>query len=143
MMPNTKDRVIDMAGTARPYVDRALHDEELRDHMREAYGAARAIYDQLVQPRGVTGIAARVASDDEIQQNVRRTVEEIRMAATRLQQQKQSHNGRNLFLLLIGIVLGALFNPVTGPETRRWVKDRLFGSDDFGYNTNPGSDNGA
>src|SRR4051812_9452364 len=141
MMPKTKDKVLDVAGTARPYVDRAMHDEELRDHVREAYGAARAIYDQLVQPRGVTGIAARVASDDEIQQNMRRTVDELRLAANRLQH-KKSHSGRNMFLLVVGIVLGALFNPVTGPETRRWVKNRLSGSDDFGY-SNPGSDNGA
>ena len=30
-------------------------------------------------------------------------------------------------LLLIGVVVGLLFNPVTGPETRRWLKDKLFG----------------
>jgi hypothetical protein len=31
-------------------------------------------------------------------------------------------------------VIGILFNPVTGPETRRWLKDRIFGEDEeFGY----------
>ena len=53
-MPKTKDRVTGVAETARPYVDRALHDEELRDHVKQAYSAAREIYDELVGPRGVT-----------------------------------------------------------------------------------------
>ena len=40
-MPKTTDKVASMAGTAKPYVDRALHDEELRDHVKQAYAAAR------------------------------------------------------------------------------------------------------
>src|SRR4051794_19475927 len=99
-MPKTKERVIDMAGSAKPYVDRAIRDEELRDHVREAYGAARAIYDTLVAPRGVTGLAVRVASDEDIQQNARHALEELRLAANRLQGQQRSHTGRNTFFLL-------------------------------------------
>jgi hypothetical protein len=30
-------------------------------------------------------------------------------------------------LLMAGIALGVLFNPATGPDTRRWLKDKLFG----------------
>jgi hypothetical protein len=33
-------------------------------------------------------------------------------------------------LLLTGIALGVLFNPATGPETRRWLKDKLFGREE-------------
>ena len=55
-MHKTKDKVADVAGTARPYVERALHDEELRDHVKMAYSAAREIYDELVGPRGVTHV---------------------------------------------------------------------------------------
>jgi hypothetical protein len=38
-------------------------------------------------------------------------------------------------LLLTGIALGVLFNPVTGPDTRKWLKETLLGgsSDEFGY----------
>ena len=42
-------------------------------------------------------------------------------------QGKQSHAGRNVTLLMAGIALGVLFNPATGPDTRRWLKDKLFG----------------
>jgi hypothetical protein len=40
-----------------------------------------------------------------------------------------------------GIALGLLFNPVTGPETRKWLKDMIGGGDEFGgdYSSNGGS----
>ena len=40
---------------------------------------------------------------------------------------RRSHSGRNTTLLVAGIALGILFNPVTGPETRKWVKDMISG----------------
>ncbi len=138
-MPKTKDKVAGMAGTAKPYVERALHDEELRDHVKQAYSAAREIYDQLVGPRGVTGVASRVAGDQEIQESLRTAVGELRQAASRLQGKQERHGGRGL-LLLVGLAVGLLFNPVTGPETRRWLKQKLFGESEFAYDQ---SGNGA
>jgi hypothetical protein len=141
MAAKTKDRVVDIAGSAKPYVDRALHDDELRDHVREAYTAARAIYDQLVAPRGVTGLAVKVAGDEDIQANLRRTMGELRQAAERLQgrQERKSHGAT---LMIMALVLAVLFNPLTGADTRRWLKNKLFGGgDDFGYQ--PGSGNGS
>ncbi len=140
-MTRTKDRVTDVAGTARPYVERALHDEELRDHVKMAYSAAREIYDELVAPRGVTNVATRVAGDEEIQDNLRTAISELRLAANRLQGRRESHGGRKL-LLLVGVIAGVLFNPVTGPETRRWLKQTFFGSDEFGFESDQ-SGNGA
>ena len=131
-MHKTKDRVADVAGTARPYVERALHDEELRDHVKMAYSAAREIYDELVGPRGVTNVATRVASDQEIHDNLRTAIGELRQAANRLQGRRRSHGGRKL-LLLVGVIVGLLYNPVTGPETRGWLKKTFFGSDEFGF----------
>jgi hypothetical protein len=89
-MAKTKEKVSDAAGTVRPYVDRALHDAELRDNVRNAYESARSIYNQLIGNRGVTGVATRVATDKDIQSEVRATVAELRKAADRVQG-KEAH----------------------------------------------------
>ena len=134
-MPKAKDRVADV----KPYVQRAIQDEELRDNLRSAFATARDVYDELIGGRGVTGVATKVASDKEIQDQLRSAVEDLRSAASRIQG-REEHKGRNTSLLLAGIALGILFNPMTGPETRRWLKDKIFGeAEEFGY----GSGNGA
>ena len=140
-MPKTKDKVAGVAGTAKPYVERALHDDELRTHVKQAYSAAREIYDELVGPRGVAGLATKVAGDHEVQDNLRTAVAELRQAANRLQGRRTSHGGRNL-VLLVGVVAGLLYNPVTGPETRRWLKEKLFGNDEFGFDEQSGNGTG-
>jgi hypothetical protein len=136
-MPNAKDRIQD----AKPYVQRALQDEELRENLRNAFATARDVYDELLGNRGVTGIATKVASDEDIQDQLRSAIQDLRNAANRIQGQ-ESHKSRNSTLLLAGIILGILFNPMTGPETRRWLKDRIFGEDEeFGYGGSSGNSN--
>jgi hypothetical protein len=125
----TRDKVSDV----RPYVERALKDEELRDNLKSAFEAARDVYAELLGNRGMTGVASRVATDKEIQDNLRKAVEELREAGDRVRG-KEDHSGRNTMLLLAGITLGVLFNPATGPQTRAWLKDKVLGpSDDFTY----------
>ena len=140
-MANTKDKVTDAAGTVKPYVERALRDEDLRENVRNAYESARSIYNELIGNRGVTGVAARVATDKDIQAELKSAVAELRSAAERVQG-KGEHSGRNGGLLLIGIVLGILFNPATGPATRKFLADKLLGGgDDFTYESS--SSNGG
>src|SRR3954464_12057298 len=136
-MAKAKDRVSDV----KPYVKRALQDEELRDSLRSAFDTAPhvyaelagGVYDELMGGRGVTAVAGRVATDKDIQDQLRSAIDDLREAADRIQG-KDEHKGRNTSLLLAGIPLGILFNPMTGPETRRWLKDRMFGEDEeFGY----------
>src|SRR5438067_9569833 len=102
-MARTSDKVRDSATSVKPYVERALHDEQLRDNVKNAFDSARAIYDELIGNRGLVTTAGRVATDKDIQDQLRKTVEELRTAADRLQGKKQQHAGRNSTLLLIGI----------------------------------------
>jgi hypothetical protein len=135
----TRDKVSDAAGTVKPYVDRAIHDEELRENLKNAFAAARDVYDELLGGRDAVSVAKRVATDRDIQDSLRKAIDELRNAADRVQG-REAHKGRNTTLLLTGIALGILFNPVTGPDTRKWLKETLLGgSDEFGYN--PGSSN--
>ena len=138
-MAKTREKVSDAAGTVRPYVDRALNDAELRDNVRNAYDSARSIYDDLMVNRGVTGVATRVACDKDIQSELRSTIAELRKAADRMQG-KEEHPSRNGGLVFFAILLGILFNPFTGPQTRKWISDRVLGGgDDFTYQGGAGN----
>jgi hypothetical protein len=132
-----RGRMSDAVETARPYADRLARDDELHDHVKKAYDSARRVYDEVLGDRGATGAAMRVARDKELQDDLRRTLKELRQAGRRLQQAEESHTGRNLFLLLVGVAIGVLFNPATGPDTRRWLKDKAFGPEEpfEGYET--------
>ena len=127
------NKLLDKTGNARPYIERALTDEELRQNVRNAFDSARDVYNELLGGRGPVKLGARVATDAEIQDRLKEAIAELREAAERIQGKKE-HGARNTLLLMIGIALGALFNPVSGPQTRKWLSDKVFGSsDDFTY----------
>jgi hypothetical protein len=131
-MPATKEKIADM----RPYVERALKDEDVRDNVLAAFAAARDVYDDLLGGRDMKSAVTRAATDKDIQDNLRLALDELREAAERVQG-KRDHTGRNTTLLMVGIAIGILMNPVTGPGTRRWIKEKVLGpSDDFTYGGN-------
>jgi hypothetical protein len=142
-MPKTKDTLLDAADSIKPYIERAMTDEKLRAEVMRAFGTARELYGELAsgKDRPIT-LASRVATDDEIRDKVREAIEDLRHASERIQGKKgkERSSGRGAKLLIAGIALGILFNPVTGAETRRFIKD-LISSDGEG-NDDPSSSNG-
>ena len=136
----TKDRFNDAAENIKPYVERAMSDEKLRDDVLRAFKTARDLYQDLLGDKDQpVRIATRVATDDDVRDKMRDAIEDLRRASDRLQGKKE-HAGRNATLLVAGIALGLLLNPVTGPETRRFIKDMIGGGS--GDDDTPSSSNG-
>jgi hypothetical protein len=132
-MAKLQDRARDRASDARPYIERAFKDEKVREDVKSAIATARDIYDELLGGRAFGAAAARVVTDKDIQQQLRDAIDDLRDAADRVQD-KKSHSARNTTLLLTGITLGILFNPVTGPGARRWLQNKVFGEgEEFEY----------
>ena len=144
-MPKTRDTLLDAADSIKPYIERAMTDDKLRAEVMRAFGTARELYGELVndKDRPIT-LASRVATDDEIRDKVREAIEDLRHASERIQGKKdkeRSSSGRGAKLLIAGIALGILFNPVTGAETRRFIKDLI--SSDGEASDRPSGSNGG
>jgi hypothetical protein len=132
-MTYTKEKVAGAASSARPYVERALRDKELRNNVRNAYGSARSVYDELASKRKVSDAATRLAGDKGLQDELRNAIDELRSAAGRVsavkrQSPEPAQAAKNGLLLLAAIALGLLLNPITGPAVRRLLARKLFGS---------------
>jgi hypothetical protein len=146
-MTYTKERAAAAAASARPYVERALRDKELRDNIRNAYISARAVYAELASRRRVADAATKLAQDRDVQDELRNAIEELRNAAGRVQSVRRgspepARSARNSAILLFGIALGILLNPITGPAVRRALARKLFGTGNgFVYQGNGGPSN--
>src|SRR5438477_12330819 len=88
-MTYTKERAAAAAANARPYVERALSDKELRDNVRNAYSSARAVYDELASRRRMSDAASQLAGDKGLHDEIRTAIDELRNAAGRVKDVKR------------------------------------------------------
>jgi hypothetical protein len=135
---NAKDNLLTKADAVRPYVERAMNDERLRAEVLRAFTTARGLYGDLVGDKDKPMVlASRVATDDEIRDKLREAIDDLKSASDRLQGKRERASHRASTLLVAGIALGILFNPVTGAETRRFIRDLV--SSGGGDSHSPGS----
>jgi hypothetical protein len=124
-------KMTDTFEAVKPYLERALRDEEFRKDLKDALTAARELYGPLTKGNGVTASARNLATDKKAQEHMKRALDDLASAAGTLQgTKKKSHKGRRM-LILAGIVAGILYNPWTGPQTREKILDLIAGSDDL------------
>ena len=104
----------DTMETVKPYLARALNDEEFRNDLKDALAAARELYGPLSKQNGVSGGARALATDKKAQEQMRRAIDDLLSAKDTLQgnKQKKGHKGRNMDPPA-GIIAGALYNPWT------------------------------
>ena len=144
-MPKGKATIVGKADLVKPYVERAMNDEKLRGEVLRAFSTARDLYSDLSTDRDKPlVVVSRVATDDDVRDKLRDAIEDLRSASDRIQGKRERSSHRASTLLVAGIALGILFNPITGPETRKWVKDMIGGGDDdFGGDYPSSSTNGG
>ena len=132
MASKRSDQMATTVDSLKPYVERALKDDEFRAHVREALVTARGIYGDLSKEKTVGKSARKLATDKDVQESLRKALDEIGSAANTMQTKGKKKKGKKgKKLLVAGIVVGALYNPWTGPQTRQWLLDRIAGDDEL------------
>jgi hypothetical protein len=131
-MAKKTEKLGDTVETLRPYLERALRDDEFRKDLKDALAAAREIYGDLSKKNGGVRNAAMLAMDKDTQEHLKRALEDIASATDRVKgtKKKKKHRGRKT-LLVAGVIAGALYNPWTGPQTRLWITEKVGGDDDL------------
>jgi len=140
MAKKTNERLDAAVEGLRPYVERALKDDDFRDHVREALTTARGIYGDLSKEPGLGKSARKLATDKDLQDSLRRALEEIGGAADRVQGKGAKGAKSHRKLVVAGILVGALYNPWTGAQTRSWLLAKLAGDDELAPLDIPGAD---
>ena len=109
---------------SNPYVRRLIEDQELRNSVMEAFGAARNAYQRMSNGKGPV---RAVTEDKKVQRDLRTAAESLRDASDRLRGRvKQRRWGR---LILIGLI-GAVLAIALSEDLRKAVLDRLFGAEE-------------
>jgi hypothetical protein len=130
-VPNAKDTLAGATEAVKPYLERAMSDEKLRAELMRAFETARELYGELADERSrpVT-LASRIATDDDIREKLGEAIDDLRSAGERLQGKRDRSSGHAGTVLVACLALAILFNPVTGPETRRFIRELLAARDD-------------
>ena len=112
------------AARSNDYVQRIVHDEELRDSLRTAFESARKAYGRMANGRGP---AKAVLDDKKTQKELKEAASSLRDAAESLRGKKRKRRkGR---VLLLGIV-GAGLALAMSEGLRKKVLDALFGAEE-------------
>ncbi len=133
----SKSKAKDKAGSAyesaRPYVQRLIEDEELRDNLREAYEAGRNAYDRA---SGASKPSA-LLDDKKLQRDLKSASESLRAASEALREpEKRPSSGHPFMKLLVIAFIGAVLAIALSEDLRKAVLDQLFGAEEeFEYSS--------
>ena len=119
------------ANSARPYVQRLIEDEDLRDNLRASYDSARDAYDRASGAKRPSD----VLEDKRLQKDLRKASENLR-AATDALRDPEKKDSSTLGRLLLLAVIGAILALALSEELRKKVLDQLFGAEEeFEYSS--------
>jgi hypothetical protein len=124
-----------------PYLQRIVHDEELRNNMVVAYEAAKNAYARLNNGKAPTKV---LMEDKKLHRDLKRSADALRDATAALRdapkhtkpKEKRKRKGGFGRLLLVAILGGAVALAVSEPLRNRLL-DALFGAEEeFDYTSN-------
>ena len=113
------------ADTARPYVQRLIDDDDLRDNLRDAYEAGRDAYSRAAGAKRPSD----VLEDKKLHKHLSNASESLRAASEALREPEKKRGGSLGKLLLIAIV-GAVIALAVSEDLRKKVLDQLFGAEE-------------
>jgi hypothetical protein len=120
------------AESARPYVQRLIEDDELRENLREAYEAARDAYDRAAGGKA----PAKVFEDKKLHKDLRSAADSLRAATDALREPEKKRGGFGLGRLLLVAIVGAVLALALSEDLRKAVLDKLFGAEEeFDYSS--------
>ena len=142
-----KDKAAKAAAAAQtakenPYLQRIIHDEDLRDNMVVAFEAAKNAYTRLNKGKAP---AKNLVEDKKLHREVKRSADALRDATAALRDApkhstpKKKRRGGMGKLLLVAIIGGAVALAAS-EGLRNKVLDALFGAEeefDYSSNTSP------
>jgi hypothetical protein len=112
---------------ARPYVQRLIEDEELRDNLREAYEAGRNAYERASGAKKPSALL----DDKRLQRDLKSASESLRAASEALREpEKRPKSGHPFVKLLFIAFIGAVLAIALSEDLRKAVLDQLFGAEE-------------
>jgi hypothetical protein len=119
-----KAKAATATANARPYVQRLIEDDDLRDNLREAYDAGRHAYSRASGAKRPSD----VLEDKKLQKDLRNASEALRNASEALREPQKSHStfGRLLLIAFIGAIVAVALSE----DLRKQLLDRLFGAEE-------------
>ena len=123
-----KDKASSAYENARPYVQRLIEDEELRDNLREAYEAGRNAYDRASGAKKPSALL----DDKKLQRDLKSASDSLRAASEALREpeKRPSSSGHPFLKLLVIAFIGAVLAIALSEDLRKAVLDQLFGAEE-------------
>jgi len=139
-----KDKAGAAAAAARdnPYLQRIIHDEELRDNMVVAFEAAKNAYGRLTNGKAPT---KALIEDKKLHKDLKRSADALRDATTALRDAPKRNKPKSkrkggIGRILLLAVLGGAVAVAVNDGLRSKLLDALFGAEeefDYTSNTSP------
>jgi hypothetical protein len=130
---DTAGTVADKIAAARsnPYVRQVIEDEELRDNVLGAFGAAKSAYGRLSNGKAPT---KALLDDKKLHRDLKHAADSLRTAAESLRDAPNAGRSRRRGRTLVLIVLSAGVALALSEGLRTKVLDALFGKEEeFDY----------